>query len=42
MMEKQRIFVNFEVSEEVKEMLRYLAKREKRNQSNYMRWIIER
>ncbi len=41
-MDKQRIFVNFEVSEDVKEKLRYLADKTKRSQSNWMRWIIER
>ena len=41
-MEKQRIFVNFEVSEELKKKLLYLADQTKRSQSNWMRWIIER
>ena len=41
-MQKQRIFVNFEVSEEVKKKLRYLADQEGRSQSNWMRWIIDR
>ena len=41
-MNKQRTFFNFQVSEEIKQKLRYLAKKTERSQGGVLRWLIDR